>query len=185
MKVTKEQINEWGSTYNDRADSFDDTDDITILMECVLWDESLLTYIKQYIPENIKVSFRKHPDGPYGVDLGIVESNTNNRICNLDVERWSQWKDEWPSNYRCISFLARKDKFLKQDVPFFMCYFNYYRSKLLIVEEHDILNTPALDKKFASGKGIDKIRSLPFNVGHIFGIVTDKEKRQFNYADIA
>lgn len=184
MKVTKDQITQWGS-YEDRYNSFDDRDDISELIEIIRRDRRLLIYMKQYLPEELNLSFRIHPDGPYGVDLGIVETGTHKRICNFDVERWSQWQEEWPHNYRCISFLARKDKFLKQGVPFFMCYFNYYRNKLLIVEEHDILNTPAADKKFASGKGIDKIRSLPFNVGHIFGIVTDKEKRQFNYADIA
>ncbi len=184
-RVSKTQIGRWGS-YADRADSFDDVEDIHVFIHMCSSNLDLRNYIidKLNLSTPTETNFRKHPDGQFDVDLGIVDKS-GNRLLNIDIERWSVWAEDWPAHYKCISFLGRKDKFLNRGVPFLMCYFNHDRSKVLIAEESDILKTPSLDKEF-KGKGvIDKIRSLPFSVGRIFGDVTEREKRLFKYADVA
>jgi hypothetical protein len=177
MRVTNKQINQWGS-YTDRADNYDDSADIAAFVDFMQTDKHLKEYIKLKLPG--AKSIRPKPDGDFGVDVGI--SDTENVLGILDIERWSAWKEDWPSHYMYISFLSRKDKYLDNKLPFFMVYFNYTRHKLLIVDGADIKQYAPRDKSFASGKGIDRIRPIPFWHGHIFGQVTEREKQIFKYA---
>lgn len=70
MKVTSVHRTKWGS-YNDRNNSFDDGEDIKTFFDMVNKDESLKKYLTSFLPETPD-HLRKHPDGQYGVDIGIV-----------------------------------------------------------------------------------------------------------------
>ena len=157
--ITKEDINKFGS-YKDRKDHFDDELDV---------DAFIAFLMTIYIDGNVE--YRKKPFGEYGVDLGVY---INGKLSfTVDVERWSAWKDEWPHFYSHVSFLGRKEKFLKRKENFVMVNFNYDRTKFICIDKKDIVDIVAETKqiiskdppviKFNSNEGVlDKYRSFLF-----------------------
>ena len=178
MKVTNIERTKWGS-YEDRTNSYDDNTDIQIFCNMVKTNESLKNYLTSFLTETPDI-LRTKPHGDYGVDLGIVHNDE--LVATIDLERWSAWNEEWPSYYRYIHFLARKEKFLNQhESPFFMAFLNFKRDKVLMISKDDIQKYPTKEKFFQVKNRTDMVRELPLSVGHVFGEnITEKERSIFS-----
>jgi hypothetical protein len=168
--ITKEDKNSFGN-FSDRKNNYDDDLEISKFIE----------FAKNFYNEEYQ--FRAKPFGDYDVDIGIYKQDT--LVSTVDVERWSQWDEEWPSKYKYISFLGRKEKFLKRPQDFAMVYFNKSLNKILTVTKKDILKYPTEKKFFVKFNKYDLIRQIPFDFGRLYGKnLTDKEKQLFkNYSD--
>jgi hypothetical protein len=113
------------------------------------------------------------------VDLSL-QNEKNENVLTIDIERWSQWVDEWPDYYKHIHFLGRKEKFIQPDIPFFMGYMNYHRTKVLMISKEDIQKYPTIDKYFRRKQTTDRLKELPMSEGYVFGEnITEKERRLF------
>ena len=98
----------------------------------------------------------------------------------IDLERWKQWDNEWPDNYKYISFLARKSHFLEEPVPFLMVFMSHRLNKLLIVDKESIKKYNIVDKDFVKWGKKDKVRKLKFSEGNLFGTnITNREREIF------
>ena len=150
--ISKNDINKFGS-YNDRENSYDDEKELNIMK----------TFLEKRFDKSFKVI--KKPYGPYDVDIGVFDSENNLKFV-VDIERWRHWKNDWPQNYRYLSFLERKNKFLKYD-QFFMVYFNYDLTKFVRVEKSGIMSVEP-EKRYTQGK-YDMVRKVPFNCGKLYG----------------
>jgi hypothetical protein len=179
--VNQQLKTQWGS-YPDRQDSFDDSEDISRFIAMVEESDPLKKYIKNFI-ESGDYHWVAHPDGMYGVDLALVEKGTDKRIVNFDLERWSVWKNDWPHFYRNIHFLGRKEKFLNKGVPFLMCYLNYNRDRVLVVDEETIKKYPTVDTHFKKKNVIDTLKKIPLTLGNIFGKYSETESTMFRTGD--
>jgi hypothetical protein len=179
--VNQQLKTQWGS-YSDRQDSFDDSEDISRFIAMVKESDPLKTYIKNFI-ESGDYHWVPHPDGMYGVDLALVEKGADKRIVNFDLERWSVWKNDWPHFYRNIHFLGRKEKFLNKGVPFLMCYLNYNRDRVLVVDEETIKKYPTVDTHFKKKNVIDTLKKIPLTLGNIFGKYSETESTMFRTGD--
>jgi len=167
-KVSKEDKENWGS-YSDRSNSFDDTSDIDDFISLVNKHPELKSYIRSFLPENTNLIWKPKPLGNYNVDIGIVNS-THELVATFDVERWREWNPDWPTYYKHIHFLGRKNKFLLQnELPFFMCFLNYTKNKVLVVDRDTIENYPTIEKKFKRKAVRDTVRELPLSSGKLFG----------------
>ena len=167
--------NTWGN-YKDRTDSFDDKQDLKIFASIVSNTSKLKEYLVSRTTNNPD-TFRLHPHGQYGVDMALIDDK-NNELATFDIERWSEWKDDWPSFYKHIHFLGRKEKFLQDN--FFMVYMNYNRTKVIIVDNDTITQYPTINKQFKAKRVMDKVKEIPMNVGRVFGMnITDREKELF------
>jgi len=174
MNITKAHKTEWGS-YTDRTNSYDDSEDIKLFFNMVKKDKSLKEYLSSFLPAEPEF-LRKHPNGDFGVDIGIMSKNKI--VATIDVERWRPWKEDWPSYYKYIHFLGRKEKFLNEyKVPFFMAFMNYSMTKVLMISEQDIRKYPTKPKTFASGI-TDRVRELSMSDGHVFGENITKRERE-------
>lgn len=174
--VNQEMKTQWGS-YSDRENSFDDSEDINKFLEITQSDEPILGYFRNFI-EKGDYYWKPHPDGKYGVDLALIGED-GERIANFDLERWSAWKYDWPDFYKAIHFLGRKEKFLNKGVPFFMCYLNFNRDRVLIVDEQTINKYPTVEKHFKNKNVTDTLKRIPLSLGSIFGRYTQKESTLF------
>jgi len=180
--VKKEDISNWAN-YNDRKSNYDDSRDIDNLIVMMRDNSDLNEYVKSFLPK-VEMNLVSKPFGDYGVDIGIRNLKTGSIIGTLDVERWSVWKEDWPVFYNHIHFLGRKDKFLNQGIPFFMCYFNFNMSKVLVVSENTIEKFPTIRKTFKTKNVDDRVKEIPLSEGHIFGKnVTSRERKLFKYAN--
>ena len=76
----------------------------------------------------------------------------------------------------------RVEKFLNQyNVPFFMAFMNFSRTKVLMISQEDIVKHPTIDKFFKHKGVTDRVRELKMSEGYIFGNnITDREKELFN-----
>jgi hypothetical protein len=163
--ITKKDINSLG-VFSDRKDNFDDDMEIS----------AFIKFAKKFYKENYEI--RSKPFGDYNVDIGIYRDNV--LISTVDVERWRHWDEDWPNNYRYISFLGRKEKFLKRPEDFAMVYFNKSLDKLLVSTKKDIIKYPTQEKYFSRLKKSDLIRQIPFDCGRLYGKnLTDMEKQIF------
>jgi hypothetical protein len=174
----------WGG-YEDRVDSFDDDEDCARFIALLKESSGLAEYVKSFLPLQSTFSIKTKPNGRYGVDMGVFKGchETTEPVATIDIERWSAWNEDWPSFYKHIHFLGRKDKFLNRydDKPFFMAYFNYSRDKIILVSKESILKYPTEDKYFSHKKVVDRVRVLPMHEGHIFGKnITSTEEELFN-----
>jgi hypothetical protein len=179
MTVTKAHKTTWGS-YTDRKDSYDDDADITAFIQLCKKDSNLHQYLSTYLPKK-SLRFKPKMNGIYGVDLSIITED--GKVCaTIDIERWSQWNEDWPSYYRYIHFLGRKEKFLNQyNVPFFMAFMNYSRTKVLMISEQDIRKYPTIDKYFKHKRVTDRVKELPMSDGYVYGKgITNREKELFH-----
>ena len=163
--ITKEDKNSFG-IFSDRKDNYDDSLEISKFIE----------FAKKFYDQTYE--FREKPFGDYDVDLGIYKSGK--LISTVDVERWKQWDSDWPSNYKYISFLGRKEKFLGRSKDFAMVYFNKSLEKILVVSKKDILKYPTEKKFFTKYKKYDLVRQISFDCGRLYGKqLTDMEKQTF------
>lgn len=177
----KNQVKTWGEQFKDRNNSFDDNQEIKIFMETVTKNTELRNYILQFIP-NISENcvFEPHPNGQYGVDLGIRDRGNGNKLVMVfDLERWSVWNNDFPSFYKYLSFLSRKNKFLRDDIPFVMVWQNNDCSKYLMVDDTIIRETEPEEVTFKNGF-VDQVRKIPLQKGTIFGQTGYRENTYFN-----
>ena len=112
--ITKDTILEYG-TFDDRTNSFDDNTESKVFVK----------FLQSKYSEEYKIV--EKPFGKYGVDIGVYCGDELG--CVFDLERCKTWKSDWPSNWRCLSFLDRKSKYL-QYPEFGMVWFNNDLSKL-------------------------------------------------------
>jgi len=176
-RVDNTHRTQWGSVFQDRTNSYDDKQDIQRLSWLSNEDPSFKKYLQDRLPDLAHV-IRPHPDGQYGVDVGLI-SNSGTRLGNMDLERWRNWGSDWPSFYKGIHFLARKDKYLESDLPFFMAYWNNDRTRLLMVDKETILQYPVQQKTIKQNNTVDSLRIIPLRCGYIFGEVTETEGKLF------
>ena len=175
QQVSRIHKNTWGN-YKDRTDSFDDKQDLKIFASIVSNTPKLKEYLVSRTTNNPD-TFRLHPHGQYGVDMALIDDK-NNELATFDIERWSEWKDDWPPFYKHIHFLGRKEKFLQDN--FFMVYMNYNRTKVIIVDNDTITQYPTINKQFKAKRVMDKVKEIPMNVGRVFGMnITDRERELF------
>lgn len=180
--TTKSQVKTWGEQFNDRSNSFDDEKEINIFIKTVGETKELQNYISKFLPNVSKngLVFQPHPHGKYGVDLGIRDkSNGNKLVMVFDLERWSQWDNDFPTYYKYLSFLSRKNKFLQDDVPFIMVWQNKDCSKYLMVDDSIIRETPSEKVVFKSGY-TDSVRKIPLEKGTILGAKGEREIKYFS-----
>jgi len=175
QNVTKKHRSQWGS-YKDRKNSFDDSKDIYRFAELVNQYSSVRNYIRSYIGGG-DCGWVEKPDGDYGVDLALYRNGV--RSANFDIERWSQWKSEWPHYYNYLQFLGRKEKFLGKEVPFFMCFMNFNRDRFALVDEKTIRSYPTIEKEFVHKNVKDRVKEISMSDGYIFGNYSDHESELF------
>ena len=181
-QVTKKDIGQWGNQFHNRKNAFDDNEDIDAFIDHTKKDPKLRQYLLKYIPDGITdPKWKYHPDGKYKIDLAIVDNKTGKKHLLIDLERWKQWDDEWPHNYKYISFLARKDHFLEEPIPFLMVYASNSLNKFLIVDKESIKKYEIVKKRFKNWDNkTDKVRQLKFSEGNLFGTnLTDIERKHF------
>lgn len=161
--IDKKDINEFGS-YEDRKNSYDDDQDVDAFVSFLK-----LVYDKEY-------TFKSKPFGLYGVDLGVYKNNK--LVFAADIERWSKWSEDWPQNYRYVSFLSRKLKFVHKHRKFVMVFFNYERTKFVCVNGEDILKYPS-GGRYTQGK-MDSVIKIPFDDSRMYGPqLTERERSLF------
>ena len=161
--IDRKDINQFGS-YEDRKDSYDDDKDV----------DAFISFLKLVYSE--EYTFKPKPFGPYGVDLGVYKNNKF--VLAVDIERWSKWNEDWPSNYRYVSFLSRKLKFVHKHKNFVMVFFNYNRTKFICVNRDDIMKYPS-GGRYTQGK-MDSVIKIPFDDARIYGHeLTEREKFLF------
>jgi hypothetical protein len=180
-QVTKEQKKEFGS-YVDRKDSFDDDEDYDYFIKHTLINKNLQNFLLQYIPKDKNCGWKFKPDGKYGIDLALMDNDTNTKLLQIDLERWGAWKDEWPAFYKYLHFLGRKDHFLLEDEPFLMVFLEYNRNKLIVVDKNTIKKYRTINKWFQHKQCYDWVKPMRMCEGHIFGNnITSIERNNFIY----
>jgi hypothetical protein len=168
--LSRQEIGELGS-FADRKNSYDDDNELEIFCR----------FLKTNFLEKYQIV--QKPYGPYGVDIGIFFDN--DLVCAFDLERCKTWKNDWPSNWRCLSFLSRKDEHLKFP-QFGMVWFNNSLTKFAIAWKKDILKYP-VEKRYVNGKEDPKgVRKVNFNHGKLYGssfnlIETERFKNRVEY----
>jgi hypothetical protein len=151
--LSKEEIGQLGS-FKDRQDSYDDSNELKVFCN----------FLKQNFSDNYKII--QKPYGPYGVDIGVFSDK--DIVCAFDLERCKTWKHDWPINWKCLSFLSRKDKYLKFP-QFGMVWFNNSLTKFVIAWKKDILKYP-VEKRYVEGKQDPKgVRKVDFDNGKLYG----------------
>jgi len=165
MQVTNVHRTKWGS-YSDRKDSYDDNQDALAFKRLVKSNKELHSYIGSFIPRNQTYRFIDKHFGPYKVDMSIVDSH-NNVVADIELERWSQWDETWPSYYKHIHFLGRKEKFFTER-PFFMVYLNKSMNQCMCLEKSVFEHIPTINKYFSYKKVWDKVKEIPLSEGKIY-----------------
>ncbi len=151
--LSKQEIGELGS-FVDRKNSYDDNTELAIFCR----------FLKTNFLEKYQIIQKPH--GPYGVDIGVFSDDKI--VCAFDLERCKTWKEDWPSNWKCLSFLSRKDKHL-QFPEFGMVWFNNSLTKFAIAWKKDILKY-AVEKRYVNGKEDPKgVRKVSFDHGKLYG----------------
>lgn len=165
--ITKSDIHKFGS-YKDRKNAFDDGKDV----------KTIINFLKSISDNNSSLTYKEKPFGDYDVDLGVY--HYNKLVVTVDVERWSSWNEEWPKYYRCVSFLGRKEKFLKRSSDFLMAYFNFDLSKVLLLDKKSILKYPTIERH-TKGK-LDLVKEVSFDEAKLYGSnITEREKTLFKH----
>lgn len=150
--VSRDTISEYG-TFEDRINSFDDNSESKIFVKFLT-----SKYSKEY-------KIVEKPFGKYSVDIGVYSDDK--LCCTFDLERCKTWKNDWPSNWKCLSFLDRKSKYLEYP-EFGMVWFNNNLDKFAIVWKKDILKFPVTNRNLPNGE-IDKVRKIDFEYGKLYG----------------
>ena len=150
--ITKETIRQYGSL-SGRDDSFDDNTEMGVFRKFLQRTRSDLVVVPK-------------PYGPYGVDIAYKDKD-GDYVAFFDLERCGKWKSDWPSNWRCLSFLDRKSKYLKY-LEFGMVWFSDDLSRFVIAWKDDILKYPVSERHMPSGE-IDSVRKVDFSHGTLIG----------------
>jgi|TARA_R110000823_G_C15629103_1_gene468485 hypothetical protein len=178
-QVTKEDKAKWGN-YSDRKDSFDDDADYEHFIQHTRTNKKFQQFLLKHIPKGVDCKWKSKPDGPYGIDLALVDIHTGKKLLCIDLERWSAWKNEWPSYYRYLHFLGRKDHFLEEDEPFLMVFFEYNRNKFIVCEKETIKQYTTFNKHFKAKDKRDDVKQMKMSDGYIFGNnITSIERNNF------
>ena len=149
--ITKDTIREYGSL-SGRTDSFDDNTEMGVFCNFLQNTRPDLTVVPK-------------PHGPYGVDIAYKDGD--DYVAFFDLERCGKWKDDWPSNWRCLSFLDRKSKYLKYP-EFGMVWFSNDLSKFVISWKKDIVKYLVSKRYMPSGE-VDLVRKVDFSCGTLIG----------------
>ena len=166
MQVTNADKGRWGS-YSNRKDSYDDELDAAAFKRIVRSNEDLKDYLRKFLPEGTaNYRFVDKHFGPYKVDMSILNEN-GKVVADVELERWSQWDETWPSYYKHIHFLGRKEKFFA-DRPFFMVYLNKSQNKCMCLEKSVFEHIPTIDKFFKMKKVWDQVKEIPLSEGVIY-----------------
>ena len=168
--ITKDTIKNYG-TFRDRKNSFDDNKEIKIFVK----------FLNSKYPKDCEIV--EKPFGKEGVDIGIFRDGQLG--CAFDLERSDTWKNDWPSKWKCISFLDRKSKYLFEDPEFGMVWFNKNLTKFIIAWKKDILKFPVSNRYLPNGE-IDRVRKVDFKYGKLYGssfnpIEVEKFKNRVEY----
>ena len=168
--IAKDTIKNYGS-FSDREDSFDDNKESKIFIK----------FLQKKYGE--KFDIIEKPFGKYDVDLGVFIKGAETSECNLkvafDLERCKTWKDDWPSYWKCLSFLGRKDRYLRF-AEFGMVWFNQDLNKFVISWKEDIKKYPITQRKFKGKSYTDSVREISFDDGQLYGICfANLEKEKF------
>ena len=164
--INSNDINLFGGQFKNRNNSYDDKNEVS-------------KFIKFAETCNDNYFFRPKPFGKYGVDVGMY-TKENELIAIVDIERWRAWNEEWPNYYRYLSFVERKEKYLRHKQDFALAVFNASLTKLVMVTKENILLYPPVAKYFKNHGKYDYVRQIPFEFGKLYGAnLTDKEKRLF------
>ena len=165
--ISKQDIASFSENFTDRKNRWDDSKDLI----------HFASFVKNSYKHPCEVI--EKPFGECDVDIGIKVNGK--MVYIVDVERSNVWDDDWPSSFRYVSFLHRRDKYLKRKENFFMAYFNTSFNKLLLVSKEDIVKYPYVKKVFYNhGRKVDIIKKIPFRCARLFGNnLTDREKQLF------
>lgn len=176
--ITSADIRQYASS-SDRRDHFDDD----------LETRRFVHMLKTHVFTD-RHDVRVKPYGYKGVDVGVFDTTTNELVCAYDLERSMLWGDDWPSHWRCLSFLARKDRYLKYP-QFGMVWFNRDVTTCVVVWKQDILDQPTVTRHFKNRGYTDQVRQLPFSagtlVGRSFGVretALFADRRAFDFSQI-
>ena len=167
-RVDKNDKKEWGSRLPDRRDSFDDDNDIKEFKKLCHDNPDMSDYIRKFVPEG-EYKWISKPNGKYGIDIALVNRRNGKQVLLVDLERWNYWKNDWPSYYKYVHFLGRKDHFLNSDKPFLIVYLSYDASKVILVDKDTLKKYRTESKYFKVKKRWDLVKVLPMSEGHIFG----------------
>jgi len=168
--ITKDTILEYG-TFDDRNNSYDDANESKVFVK----------FLRSKYPDEYQIV--EKPFGQYGVDIGVYHKGELGYA--FDLERCKTWKDDWPSNWRCLSFLDRKSKYLNEYPEFGMVWFNNNVTKFAIAWKKDILKFPVTNRNLPNGQ-IDRVRKVDFECGKLYGssfnpIEMEKFKNRIEY----
>lgn len=134
------------NSYAERqGDSYDDSLEINRLRNLCRHDDTMRSYLKQYMNFEGNVQFVDHPAGDYGIDVVLVDRQTNEVLINIDVEKWSNF------NIQSFTLFQRKEKYLSQKTPFVLIVFNQDHSKWLAIDKDTILQFPFSGSKRSFG----------------------------------
>jgi len=173
----KNKIRKFGEQFEDRSDSYDDTDDLYRLIGLTKTHDELRNRFRDsHFPEcdaRSSITWKIKPFGKYDVDLGILNKETGKYLVLFDTERLSQWGADWPHYYKWLHFFGRKTKFLerRRDVPFYICFLNNDRTKVLILEREIIEKYDPVGKYFKRQQMQENVREIPLSegIGNLYG----------------
>lgn len=156
--ITSTHIRQY-ATSDDRADHYDDAFELRRFV-------SLLH--AHVFPDPQQREIRIKPYGQTGVDIGVFDTASHALVCAFDVERCMMWKADWPAHWRCLSFLARKEKYLRFP-QFGMVWFNHAVTTCVVAWKEDILPHPVVSRRFSGRTYTDQVRELPCAAGTLIG----------------
>jgi len=163
--IDKSDIKQFGS-YSDRKNNFDDNQEVNVM----------INFLTEMYENDSTVHIKTKPLGIYDIDIGVYWKDK--LVVGVDVERWSVWNTDWPNFYSHVSFLGRKEKFIRKNMDFIMAYFNYDLSKVILLDKQSILKYPTVDRH-TKGK-VDRIKKISFDDAKLYGSnLTDREKSLF------
>jgi hypothetical protein len=178
-RAVKQMIGKWARQFPERLNEYDDEGDFHAFFELILTNEKLRHYMLRYMPRIPDGKWEFKPNGEYGIDFALVDSAGKKHLL-IDLERWNKWEDDWPENYKYISFLGRKDHFLEEPEPFLMVFLERNRNKVLIVDKETIKKYTTREVNFSNWKVADNVKKIKLSDGHIFGTnITDNEREKF------
>jgi len=149
--VTKGTIEEYANL-SGRNNSFDDDTEMGVFCRFLQNARPDLTVVPK-------------PYGEKGVDVAYKDGDEY--TCFFDLERCGTWKEDWPSNWRCLSFLDRKSRYLKYP-QFGMVWFSNDLSRFVIAWKKDIIKYP-VSKRYLRNGEIDKVKKVDYSCGILYG----------------
>lgn len=156
--ITSAHIRQYAAS-EDRVDHYDDE------LELRRFVYLLNT---QVFPNPQQREIRIKPYGQTGVDIGVFDTASRALVCAFDVERCMMWNADWPAHWRCLSFLARKEKYLRFP-QFGMVWFNHAVTTCAVAWKEDLVSAPLVTRRFSGRTYTDQVRELPCAAGTLIG----------------